>query len=84
MASGLAELFTDADNYTIAFDPSVKLTAAQKATVLASQILADYMYFDGNTEKCKSDENGITFYCWYCSILGCIAPCCIQIPTNAG
>ena len=51
MASGFAELFSNADNYTIAFDPSVKLTAAQKTTVLASQLLADYMYFDGNTDR---------------------------------
>ena len=83
LVSGVAELFTDVAYYTISFDPSFQLTAAQKATVLASQLPADYMYFDGNTEKCRSDENGITIYCWYCSILGFIAPCCIRIPKSA-
>ena len=82
-ASAFAELYTNADNYTIAFDPSANLTAAQKATLLASQLLADYMYFDGNTEKCRRDNNGCTIYCWYCSIIGWIAPCSIRFQTRA-
>jgi len=80
MATAFAEAFSEADNYTIEFNNNVRLTGAQKATVLAGQLLADYMYFDGNTDKCKIDENGITIYCFYCSIIGYLLPCCIYIP----
>ena len=80
MASGVAEFFTDADNYSIEFDPNANLTAAQKATVLSSQLLFDYMLFDGSTEKITMDSEGITFNCCYCSIIGCICPCSINVP----
>jgi len=82
MAMIVTDLMSDADNYTIEFDPSNPLTPGDKATILAAQVLADYMYFDGNTEKCKYDSDGITCYFWYCSILGCLTPCCIHIPNN--
>ena len=82
LASAAAELMSDADNYSIEFNPAANLTAPQKATVLASQILADYMFFDGNTEKISMDDKGVTIYCCYCSIIGWLAPCCIHIPTN--
>lgn len=48
-AQGAAELFTEADNYSIEFNPKAQLTATQKISVLAAQLLADYMYFDGNS-----------------------------------
>jgi CDP-glucose 4,6-dehydratase len=75
-----AEAFSESDNYTIEFNNNHRLTGAQKATVLAGQLLADYMYFDGNTEKCKVDDSGITIYCFYCSIIGLLTPCCLYIP----
>ncbi len=76
------EMFSNADNYTIEFNPQGNLTAEQKATILAGQLLADYMFFDGNTEKCNSDDSGVTCYFWYCSIIGAIIPCCIYIPKS--
>jgi hypothetical protein len=79
-AAAFAEAFSEADNYSIEFNPAAGLTPAQKATILAGQLLADYMYFDGNTEKCRVDNDGITIYCFYCSIIGCLCPCCIHIP----
>jgi len=80
MATAFAEAFSESDNYTIEFNNNHRLTGAQKATVLAGQLLADYMYFDGNTEKCKVDDSGITIYCFYCSIIGLLTPCCLYIP----
>eukprot|EP01007_Sphenomonas_quadrangularis_P002297 NODE_3680_length_416_cov_133.476839_g3246_i0.p1 GENE.NODE_3680_length_416_cov_133.476839_g3246_i0~~NODE_3680_length_416_cov_133.476839_g3246_i0.p1 ORF type:complete len:80 (-),score=13.28 NODE_3680_length_416_cov_133.476839_g3246_i0:176-388(-) len=59
-----------------------KLSFSQKVTVISAQVLADYMFFDGNTEKCKSDDNGITCYFFYCSVIGHIVPCCCHIPKS--
>eukprot|EP01041_Mallomonas_annulata_P005769 gene5769-11660_t len=52
IAGAAQMLMTDSDNFTIEFANDSKLNASEKATVLAAQLLADYMYFDGNTEKC--------------------------------
>lgn len=80
----VVDTFSEADNFSIEFNPQAKLTAGQKISVLAAQLLADYMYFDGTTEKCSADNNSFTIYCCYCSIIGCIVPCSVTIPTNAG
>ena len=80
LAGAFTELFSDADNYTIEFEEQAKLSFSQKVTVISAQVLADYMFFDGNTEKCKSDDNGVTCYFFYCSVIGHIIPCCIHIP----
>jgi hypothetical protein len=76
------ELFTNSDVYSIQF--SGNLTPGQKTTVLTAQLLADYMFFDGNTEKCKYENDTIYCYFCYCSILGWLVPCEIAIPTKAG
>jgi len=82
MAMLATDLMSDADNYTIEFNPSMTLTPGEKATILAGQLLADYMFFDGNTEKCKWDDDGISCYFFYCSIIGCIIPCELFIPNS--
>lgn len=78
------EMFTDADTYTVEFNPSIsndgRLTPSQKLTTLSAQVLIDYMLFDGNTKKCDCNDNGLTIYCFYCSVIGCAMPCCIHIP----
>jgi len=82
MAMLASDLMSNADNYTIEFNPNVSLSPGEKATVLAGQLLADYMFFDGNTEKCKSQDKSISCYFFYCSVLGCIIPC--QCSLNTG
>ncbi len=80
IAGAMSELMSNADNYVIQFNPDAKLTGSQKATVLATQVLADYMFFEGNTEKCSSDQSGVTCYLWYCLCIGLLVPCKIFIP----
>lgn len=84
LSGAFRELVSDADVYSIAFDPEAneKLTPAQKLSVLSGQILADYMFFDGQTGKCTCDNDGITCYFFYCSIIGCLWPCSLYIPFN--
>jgi hypothetical protein len=76
-----AELCSEADVYVINYEDKA-LNPQQKVTTLSSLILADYMYFDGTTQKCASDDNNIYCYCCYCSIIGALIPCYIAIPTS--
>ena len=75
----LAELGTNADNYTITFNDD-NISAQQKVTILAAQLLADYELFDGSTEKCEVKDEGIYCYFFYCQISGATCPCYILIP----
>lgn len=80
----IAELCSDADVYSIQFGDNANLTAEQKLTVLAAQLLIDYMLFDGNTKKCENRDDAIYCYCFYCSIIGNLIPCYICIPKQKG
>lgn len=82
----VTELMSESDNYSIQFNLNAprKLTAAEKASVVAGQILADYIYFDGATEKCSQDDDNIYCNFFYCSCFGCLCPCSIAIPKKSG
>ncbi len=82
LAAAFVELASDADVYSIVFNKSANLTASQKVTILAGQLLADYMFFDGNTEKCSQDDNARYCYCCYFSCIGKLCPIYIAIPRN--
>jgi hypothetical protein len=84
LMGAVRELFSEADVYSIQFNGDAKLDASKKATVLAAQLLADYMWFDGNTEKCKNTDEAIYCYCCYFSCIGMICPVYIAIPKNSG
>jgi len=84
LAGGVRELFSDADAYSIQYDANADLTAEQKVTILAGQILFDYMFFDGNTEMCRSDSDGMHIYLFYCLCCGALVPCEIHIKNNGG
>jgi len=76
----IREVLTDADVYSIEFNPESGLGSSEKATILAGQLLADYMFFDGNTEKCKDTDSAVYCYCCYYSFFGQICPVYIAIP----
>jgi len=82
MAQAGIQLFTESDVFSVNF--SSNLTASQKVTLLAGQVLTDYMLFDGNTDKCRCDDDGMTCYLCYCMIFGGLCPCYIHIPNNKG
>jgi hypothetical protein len=88
LAGAVRELMSEADVYNIEFKNNVhgsgptNMSAAQKATVLASQLLVDYMIFEGNTEKCSEDDNAWYCYCCYFMCLGKLCPVYICIPKN--
>jgi len=68
------------DVYSIEFKPDPSITTEQKVTVLSSQILLDYMIFNGQTEKCSQDDSAIYCHLCFCSIIGLLVPCTIVIP----
>lgn len=76
----IREVLTDADVYSIEFNPEAGLDSSEKATILAGQLLADYMLFDGNTEKCKDTDSAVICYCCFYSFFGQICPVYIAIP----
>lgn len=76
----IREVLTDADVYSIEFYPEAGLDSSEKATILAGQLLADYMLFDGNTEKCKDTDSAVICYCCFYSFFGQICPVYIAIP----
>lgn len=78
-AGAMKELLSNADNYSIEFN-SPTATVEQKLTILSAQLFTDYIWFDGNTEKCVMDSDGCTCYLWYCSIIGATMPCSFFIP----
>jgi hypothetical protein len=84
--AGVARSAMTGDNsvYTLQFKDDGKLTAGKKATVLAAQILYDYMLFDGTTEKCDQDQNAIYCYLCYCLLFGCLVPVKLVIPKGNG
>jgi hypothetical protein len=80
LAGGVRQMFSNADVYQIAFNDDAVLTPAQKLTVLSAQLLADYMFFDNNTEKCRDTGETVYCYCFYCSIIGAPVRCTLCIP----
>ena len=79
----MRELGTNADNFVISFNDD-NMTAQEKVTILAANIILDYELFDGTTEKCEAKDEGIYCYCFYCQLSGCTVPCYIFIPTKFG
>jgi len=77
-----SDILSDADNYTIEFSPTTQLTSREKATILSAQILADYMFFNGNTSKWHSEDNKTTVNLFFCSVIGCIIPCSFTFNLN--
>lgn len=76
------ELLSTADVYTIEFtDPAA--TVEQKAGVLASALLLDYMLFERKQDMCGTTDDG-TFFINMCDCYlgGCVCPCRIYFPKN--
>eukprot|EP00899_Mesostigma_viride_P006214 jgi/Mesvir1/15594/Mv26140-RA.1 len=79
----LAEMFTDSDKYTIEFiDPS--LTPQQKATILGSALLLDFMFFEMDNGMISCRNQALTITCFNCYCAGCLWPCQCTLSNNSG
>lgn len=77
----MKQLFTDADTYLVEFkDPS--MTPQQKAAMLGSMLLLDYMFFDRDLgDRCSFDARGnVSINISNCYMYGCVCPCTVWIP----
>lgn len=74
--SGLREVLTNADLYTINFDDK-ELTPEQKSLLIGSLILNDYTYFENPQDACGIDPADGKPYINLCNIYccGCLCPC---------
>ena len=80
LEGALREMVTDADVYTIVFNPGAALAPQQKATMLAGLLLADYMFFERDDPMCG---NGGCNLC-LCHCAGCVCPCSIRGNASGG
>lgn len=48
-----SEAFTDSDTFTLEFDESANLAPQQKAMMMASLVLVDYMFFEQDNGQCS-------------------------------
>jgi len=84
LSGAIREAVTDSDTYTMEFVPGNTLAPQQKAIMMASLILVDYMFFEQDNGMCKYEDKKIkiTLYEWFC--LGCVCPCNLNIPLEGG
>jgi len=82
--AAIREAFTDSDSYSMDFVPGNNLAPQQKAIMMASLILVDYMFFEQDNGMCKIEDQKIkiTVFQYYC--MGTTCPCNIVIPLNQG
>ncbi|KAJ1470387.1 Scramblase-domain-containing protein, partial [Baffinella frigidus] len=82
MTSGLAEMFTDADTFTL--ELSQNLSVEQKANMIGSLLLLDYMFFERDTDGFSFEDGGIAINLFNCYCYGCICPCKCQCSGGGG
>ena len=69
-----------ADNYQMNFAPKegtgtkLELKVEEKLALLTSSILADYMWFDGDTSWCVCTDRDARLNCCFFNCMGCIIP----------
>ena len=76
----LREAATDADVYTMHLNPAARLAPQQKATLLGTLILTDFMFFERDNAACS--DSGCNLCQVYCC--GCIVPCSCIRPRSGG
>lgn len=83
--SGCArEMFTDSDHFMLEYKQGVGLTPQQKAAMMGTVLLMDYMLFeqDNGMLECKRNKLYITLFDCYCC--GVTLPCQIVVDGNNG
>jgi len=82
LTQALREAFSDSDLYAITFNEHV--TTVQKANVLASMIMVDYMFFERDNDICSYAGNGDTQITLFnCFIYGCVCPCSFTLESDS-
>lgn len=78
LKGAVREFFSDADLYTLEFtDPTIG--AEEKATILSSLLLLDYMFFEKNNDMIECRDNALHINLANCFCFGCVCPCKIVL-----
>lgn len=74
--SAFREMLTDADTYTVTFIDKT-LAPQQKATILGTVLLMDYMFFENDNDMihCDPFNQTLTITPCVCYCFGCLCPC---------
>ena len=75
---------TDSDNYAIDFAPGA--SEVDKANMIASSILLDYMFFERDDGLChyNAEQKRFEILCCFCFCWGKMNQCCCPIPLKGG
>ena len=76
-----AECCTDSDRYTIEFKDK-SLTPQQKATLLGTMMLTDFMFFELDNGMVTCRDNRLIITCFLCYCSGCLCPCQVILDGN--
>eukprot|EP00300_Choanocystis_sp_HF-7_P008376 c15873_g1_i2.p1 GENE.c15873_g1_i2~~c15873_g1_i2.p1 ORF type:complete len:222 (+),score=48.67 c15873_g1_i2:268-933(+) len=77
----MQELFTDADKFTLKFDPNA--SDVDKAMDIAALIYGDYQFFESGGQ-CGCQDGALVIKCCDLYCFGCLCPCNLVIGGNNG
>lgn len=79
------EMFTDSDTFTVQYAEGVGLTPQQKAAMMGSLILTDYMFFEQDQGMCTVEGSKIKITLFECYCCGALCPATLQFDaSNSG
>ena len=81
LMDALKEAFTDSDGFTVDF-ANANLTAQQKALMLSSLVLVDYMFFEMDNGMLGCQGSKIKITCCLCYCCGNLNPCNVKLETR--
>lgn len=79
LAAAAREAFTDSDTYTMSFQPEANLAPQQKAMMIASLVLVDYMFFEQDNGMCTYENGALKFTLFESYCCGCLLPCTVKL-----
>ena len=81
--AAMRELFTDSDLYTLEIHDAT-VTPQQKASLLGSLLLLDYMFFEKDNDMIYCENQKLKINLCNCYCYGCLSPCEIIVPLQQG
>lgn len=83
LGQALREAFTDSDLFEVSFKYK-ESTPVQKANLMATMILKDYMFFERDNDMCYYENDACHIVFFNCFCYGCICPCKLVLKSNSG